>query len=61
MFGKLLPSLIFRTLREKYIKKSIFNLGEKVQNLNTGLVGEISRRGTNYLICVTESGQMFKS
>ena len=55
------PKFDFRTLREKYIKKSIFNLGEKVQNLNTGLVGEISRRGTNYLICVTESGQMFKS
>jgi len=55
------PKFDFTTLREKYIKKSIFNLGEKVQNLNTGLVGEISRRGTNYLICVTESGQMFKS
>ena len=55
------PKFDFRTLREKYIKKSIFNLGEKVQNLNTGLVGKISRRGTNYLICVTESGQMFKS
>ena len=55
------PKFDFRTLREKYIKKSIFNLGEKVQNLNTGLFGEISRRGTNYLICVTESGQMFKS
>jgi len=25
------------------------------------LVGKITRRGTNYLICVTESGMMFKS
>ena len=55
------PKFDFKTLREKYVKKSIFNLGEKVQNLNTGLIGKISRRGTNYLICVTESGQMFKS
>jgi len=55
------PKFDLKTLREKYIKKTIFNLGEKVQNLNTGLIGKISRRGTNYLICVTESGQMFKS
>ena len=32
-----------------------------VENLNTGLVGKIIRRGTNYLICVTESEMMFKS
>ena len=32
-----------------------------VENLNTGLVGKIIRRGTNYLICVTEDNIMFKS
>ena len=32
-----------------------------VENINTGLVGKIIRRGTNYLICVTEEDQMFKS
>ena len=32
-----------------------------VENLNTGLVGRIIRRGTNYLICVTEDHIMFKS
>jgi hypothetical protein len=32
-----------------------------VENLNTGLVGRIIRRGTNYLICVTEDKIMFKS
>ena len=31
------------------------------ENLNTGLVGEVMRRGTNHLICVTEDGYMFKS
>jgi len=55
------PKLDFVTLRESYLSNKIFNLGEMVQNLNTGLVGKIIRRGTNYLICVTESGQMFKS
>ena len=32
-----------------------------VENDNTGLRGRIVRRGTNYLISVTESGMMFKS
>ena len=55
------PKLDFQSLRENYITESIFKMGEIVENLNTGLVGRIIRRGTNYLICVTESGQMFKS
>ena len=37
------------------------NLGDKVENINTGLHGEIIRRGTNYVICVCENGIMFKS
>jgi len=55
------PKLDFQSLRENYITESIFRIGEIVENLNTGLIGRIIRRGTNYLICVTESGQMFKS
>lgn len=55
------PKLDFRTLRENYLTESIFRIGEIVENLNTGMVGRIIRRGTNYLICVTESGMMFKS
>ena len=55
------PKLDQQTLRENYVSKKIFQIGELVENLNTGLVGKITRRGTNYLICVTESGMMFKS
>ena len=55
------PKLDHQTLRENYVSKKIFQIGELVENLNTGLVGKITRRGTNYLICVTESGMMFKS
>ena len=55
------PKFDFRTLRENYLTESIFRIGEIVENLNTGMVGRIIRRGTNYLICVTESGMMFKS
>ena len=32
-----------------------------VENLHTGLVGRVIRRGTNHLICVTEEDFMFKS
>jgi phosphopantetheine adenylyltransferase len=55
------PIFDWKNLRENYIKKNIFNLGEIVENLNHGLVGRIIRRGANHLICVTEDNIMFKS
>ena len=55
------PKLDWRNLRENYISGNIFNVGQLVENLNTGLVGKIIRRGTSYLICVTEDNIMFKS
>ena len=55
------PKFDANSLRENYISENIFQIGQLVENLNTGLVGRIIRRGTNYLICVTESGIMFKS
>ena len=55
------PKLDPRGLREQYINKKIFNIGDLVENLNTGLVGKIIRRSTNHLICVTEDNIMFKS
>jgi len=55
------PKYDMRNLRENYVRGRIFRIGDKVQNLNTGLIGEVMRRGTNHLICVTEEGYMFKS
>ena len=55
------PKLDPDTLREEYRSGNILNLGDKVENINTGLHGEIIRRGTNYVICVCENGIMFKS
>jgi len=55
------PKFDSQSLRENYIDKNIFKVGTFVENLNTGLNGKIIRRGTNYLICVTENGMMFKS
>lgn len=50
-----------KEIRERYILGDIFKTGEIVENINTGMIGKIIRRGTNYLICVTENDQMFKS
>jgi hypothetical protein len=55
------PKFDPESLRESYVKGKIFRIGDIVENLNTGLVGQVNRRGTNYIICVTEDGIMFKS
>jgi len=55
------PKYDLENLRESYIAKKIFNIGDRVENLNTGMIGRIIRRGANHLICVSESNIMFKS
>jgi hypothetical protein len=55
------PKFDMKNLRENYVRGNIFRIGDKVENLNTGLIGEVMRRGTNHLICVTGEGYMFKS
>ena len=54
------PRLDHKGLRDHYVNEEIFNLGDSVQHLNTGLVGRVIRRGTNHLICVTKEEHMFK-
>ena len=55
------PKFDWEGLRENYIGEKIYQIGQLVENLNTGLVGRIIRRGANHLICVTENNFMFKS
>ena len=55
------PKYDQKTLRENYIRGKVFKIGDIIENLNTGLVGKIIRRGTNHLICVTNEDYMFKS
>ena len=55
------PKYDLENLRESYVKKEIFNIGDRVENLNTGMIGRIIRRGANHLICVAENNIMFKS
>jgi hypothetical protein len=58
---RIAPKLDYENLREQYYQDKIFNVGDIVENLNTGLTGKITRRGPNYVICVTEDQIMFKS
>ena len=55
------PKFDWKNLRENFITGNIFKMNQLVENLNTGMIGKIVRRGTNYLICVTEDNIMFKS
>lgn len=55
------PELDMNTLRINYKKNNLYSIGTVVENLNTGISGRVLRRGTNYLICVTEDGFMFKT
>ena len=56
----------FKQLRQesthqRYRQKEIFQEGDTVMNLKTGQVGVIHRSGVNYVIALTESGEMFRA
>ena len=55
------PRFDAQGLREQYVNGFIYKIGDIVESLHTGLIGEIVRRGTNHLICVTRENYMFKS
>ena len=55
------PKLDPQGLRSAYMDELIFKVGALVENVNTGECGRITRRGTNYVICMTSEGTMFKS
>ena len=48
-------------LRENFVSGKLFQVDDIVENDHTGLVGKIIRKGTNYVIAVTEDNIMFKS
>lgn len=48
-------------VRDLYHTNQIYLVGDVVESLKTGMIGEVHRRGANHLICVTEDGLMFKS
>jgi hypothetical protein len=54
------PKFDLEGLRESYVNEEVYRVGDVIENLNTGLVGRVIRRGANYLICVTEDNILFK-
>ncbi len=55
------PKLDFDNLREEYYQENIFNVGEIVESLTTGIIGEIIVRGSNYVIILDEEGRTFRT
>ena len=55
------PELDPDGLRNAYLEGELFKIGALVENVNTGETGRITRRGTNYVICMTSEGHMFKT
>ena len=45
---------------EQYRQGNLFQVGDVVESLTTGMVGRIHHCGANHLICVTDNGIMFK-
>lgn len=58
---KIAPELNKDELRKHYKENDLYPVGCLVENINTGLRGRVIRRGTNYLICLTNEGTVFKS
>lgn len=48
-------------IRETYSEGNLFQIGDMVESLTSGLVGRVHRCGANHLICVTEDEVMFKN
>ena len=48
-------------LNEAYRRGYLYEVGDIVESLSSGLVGRVHRCGANHLICVTQNGIMFKS
>lgn len=56
----------FRELREKVIQKqyrtkTVFQEGDYIMSALTGQKGKIHRSGVNYVIAITEDGNMFRA
>lgn len=50
-----------QTIRQQYRAEEVFNEGDIVMSTLTGQKGRIHRRGVNYVIAITESGEMFRA
>ena len=54
------PKLDENSLREAYYDKQIFAEGVFIENMNTGVVGKIVKRGVNYVIYIDEHDTVYR-
>ena len=60
-FNTISPTLTEEdVIRDMYLENKIFNIGDIVEDVYTGVSGEIIRRGTNYLVFAEEDGTTHK-
>jgi len=60
-FNTISPTLTEEdVIRDMYLENKIFNIGDIVEDVYTGVSGEIIRRGTNYLVFAEEDGTSHK-
>jgi len=55
------PRLDPKGLREAYFGNILFEVGNFVENVNTGVIGKVVSRGSNYVIYVNEHDNIFRS
>ena len=55
------PKLDPQGLREAYFDGDMFQVGCFLENLNTGIIGKVVSRGSNYVIYIDEHDNVFRS
>ena len=55
------PKLDPQGMREAYFEQQLFEVGTFVENINTGVVGKVVSRGSNYIIYIDEHETVFRS
>ncbi len=55
------PKLDPQGLRDSYITGDLYQVGCFVENVNTGIIGKVVSRGSNYVIYVDEQDNIFRS
>ena len=55
------PKLDPNGLREAYFTNHLFEVGTFVENVNTGIIGKVVSRGSNYIIYIDEHDNLFRS
>jgi len=54
------PKLDEKSLREYYYESNVFPEGTFIENMNTGIIGKVVKRGVNYVIYIDEHDTIYR-